>query len=146
MKKLFEMIGILLVVVMLLVGVPLLLQAATSSTVVSGDMAYGVVTGTTGTAIDVSIGWTPKTVIVTRVTNTLVRAEWQTGMDAASCLKTSATGTSGSGAEGVAIITLPTVSCISTYAGSTTAAKGFTLGTDTTINVTGATLRWQAYR
>jgi hypothetical protein len=136
MKKLFAVFSVVLVVFMLMLGV----APAATDTNLSGDMAYGVVTGTTGTAINVSIGWTPKSVIVTKVTNTLVQAQWQTGMAAASCFKYLDSATAAS------IITLPTVSCISTYAGSTSAAKGFTLGTDTDINVTGDTIRWQAYR
>ena len=103
------------------------------------DFATGSLTSA-GTSVNVSIGWTPRYVIVSKVTNTLATGEWQTGMAAASCLKTLDSDTAGS------IITLPTVSCISTYAGSTSAAPGFTLGADTNLNVNGDTVRWRAWR
>ena len=103
------------------------------------DFATGSFTSA-GTEANVSIGWTPRYVIVSRVTTTLVTAEWQTGMAQASCLLTIDHATAAS------ILSLPTTSCISTYAGSTTAAPGFTLGTDANINVNGDTVRWRAWR
>lgn len=139
MKRMYLVMGIVLAVLVMAIGVPVIEGATSSVETNSGTLATGTATAT-GAAINVSLGWTPREVVVTKVTNTLGEAKWQTGMAAASCLKHLDSATAAS------IITLPTVSCISTYAGSASAAKGFTLGADTDINVSGDTLRWRALR
>ena len=119
---------------------------ASSSTTTTGDVAVGSVTGT-GANINVSIGFTPRYVVVTNPTTTSpVRAEWFSGMTSGSCLKSVASGTSGSNVSGVAIVTNPTNTCIGTYAGSTTAAKGFTIQADSNLNISGNTLYYRAER
>lgn len=112
--------------------------AATSSVTTIGDCATASVTGT-GAAINVSIGFTPRSVIVSNiVTTTPARLEWQTGMAAASALRTLASATAAN------IVTRVTVSGISAYAGSSSAAKGFTIGADATVNISGDTLYYKA--
>lgn len=143
MKKIFSGIGVVLGVLLLMWAAPLL--ATTSVETNSGTLATGTATAT-GAAINVSLGWTPRDVVVTNVTGTnLVQVYWQTGMAAASCLKTAGTTTT-VGSNDAMVISLPTVSCISTYAGSSTAGKGFTIGADTDLNISGDTLRWRALR
>lgn len=140
MKKLFAVMALILVA--LTFALPVI--AATATVTVKGNVATGSWTADAA-ATNVSIGWTPSYVIVTSVTNTYITAEWQTGMAANSCLMSKATGTTATETT-AAIVSLPTVSCISTYAGSTSAGPGFTMGADTTINVTGRTLRFRAFR
>jgi len=144
MKKLM---GVLSVVMLALVIASLAFGTATVSVSVNDarDHATGSITAD-GAAVNVSMGFTPKSVLITKVTNTLAQAYWVSGMASASCLKSKVTGTDGDGTAGVGIITLATTSCVSAYAGSTSAAPGFTLGADTDVNVSGDTLRFEAFR
>lgn len=148
MKKIFAGIGIVLAVLLLTWGAPLMFPTAEATTSVeynSGTLATGTATATAAT-INVSIGWTPRSVLITNVTGTnLTQAYWMTGMAAASCFKLVSASTN-TYVPSAMVVSLPTVSCISTYAGSTTAGKGFTLGADTDVNVSGDTLRWEARR
>ena len=144
MKKLFAGIGIAVFVMLLMWGIPAIDAATSSVESNSGTIATGSISAD-GSAVNVPIGWTPRYIVVTRVTDSMIRAEWQTGMAAASCLKTSGTGSTSYNTN-AALMSLATVSCLSVYSGSTTTAKGFTMGADTTINVSGKTLRWTAFR
>jgi hypothetical protein len=99
------------------------------------NFATGTLDGT-GAAINISIGWIPDLVVVQNWEATdFARLEWYTGMAAASAIKT-VTSTK------TAITTLG----ISTYAGTTTAKKGFTIGADTDVNVSGESITWCAWR
>lgn len=114
---------------------------ATSSVNCSGDMCVGSTTAT-GAAINVSLGWTPKYVIVSNPATTVpANMEWSTGMAAASALRTVASGTNSE-----AIMSRVTVSGISVYSGGTTTPKGFTIGADTVVNISGDTLYYRAFR
>jgi len=104
------------------------------------SLATGTVTGTAAN-INVSLGFTPRYVIVSNPsTTTVVKVEWSKGMAAASCTKFLDSATAGS------IISKITVSCISEYAGSTTTAPGFRIGTDSDLNISGDTLHYRAWR
>lgn len=90
----------------------------------------------TGAAINISLGWLPDHVVVQNIEAAdFARLEWYTGMTAAHAIKTVTSTKS-------AITSLG----ISTYAGSATAEKGFTIGADTDVNVSGEALTWIAYR
>lgn len=92
----------------------------------------GTVTGT-GAAINVSIGFEPDYV---KVINDTAGAflEWYSSMTDGHGYKRVAAGTG----------TKITANGISIYAGSDTAAKGFTLGTDVDVNVNAVALRYIA--
>ena len=121
-------------------------DAATSSTTTTDGIAVGSVTAT-GSAINVSLGWTPRYVFVSNPATTYpTTMEWYTGMAAASGLRSTATDTAGDGTAGVPIVSRVTVSGISTYSGSSTAAKGFTIGADTSLNINTNTLYYRAIR
>ena len=92
----------------------------------------GTFTGT-GAALNVSLGFEPDHV---RIVNDTAGAalEWYSSMTAGHGYKRVAAGTG----------TKITSGGISTYTGSTTAGRGFTLGTDTDINVNAVTCRYIA--
>jgi hypothetical protein len=134
--------------VIMLVVIAATFAFATATVSVSVNDARDHATGTItadGAAVNVSVGFTPKSILVTKVTNTLGQAYWVSGMTAASCLKSKVTGTTG-GVGNFGLVSVATVSCLSAYSGSTSAAPGFTLGADTDINVSGDTLRFEAFR
>lgn len=87
----------------------------------------------TGAAVNVSIGFVPRKVVVYDVTNNLTFIRTST-MAAANAVKTIADGTQ----------SLVAADMISNYAGSTTTTAGFTLGA--TLAANGATLHWEATR
>lgn len=119
---------------------------ATTSTTCSGDACFGSTTAT-GAAINISLGWSPKYVIVSNpATTSPASLEWSTGMASASALRSVASGTAGAGTAGVPIVTRVTVSGISLYSGGTTTPKGFTIGADTSVNINGNTLYYRAFR
>lgn len=90
----------------------------------------------TGAAINIELGWLPDHVVVQNwEAADFARLEWYTGMAAAAAIKT-ATSTK----------SLLTTLGISQYAGSTTAKKGFTIGADTDVNVSGESITWLAWR
>ena len=138
MKKFFAGVSIVIAVLLLMWGAPLIVDA-TTSTVVTGDMATGTVTGT-GAAINVSLGWTPRVVLISNpsTTNPTV-VYWHTSMGSAKGLKTVVTGTT------PAVSYLSSLG-VSSYTGSTTAGKGFTIGADTDLNITGDTLMYEAHK
>lgn len=96
-------------------------------------IAYGTVTGT-GAAINISCGFVPDHVVVFNDTAG-DNLEYFSSMAAGSAYKRVAAGT------GSKI----TSNGISPFAGSTTAAPGFTIGTDG-VNANAVTLRWMAAR
>lgn len=136
MKKVFAIMAVLAAV--LLVAV---LTAAPPAMGASGEaLETGSTTGT-GAIITVSMGFQPRYIVVTNASTTnIVKAEWDTGMATWSCLKTLESATAAN------IISVPTTSCISTYAGTKSAAPGFKIGADTDLNISGDTLRWKAWR
>lgn len=98
-----------------------------------GHKATGTLEGT-GAAIDIPLGFIPKTV---RVINQdgIASLEWSDTMPAASGYKDITAGTR----------TFITLSGISAYAGTAAGAgAGFTIGADTDINVSGETIHWIA--
>lgn len=96
----------------------------------------GTVTGT-GAAIDISLGWNPKRVVVLNTTSaTLEQLEWITGMDDGAAIKTVAAGTR----------TKIASTGISAFAGDDDEALGFTIGADTDVNVSAEEISWIAYR
>ena len=140
MKKKYLVFGTIACAVLLIALMAVTGFAATSSTTFIGECATGSTTAT-GAAINVSTGFTPRSVLVSNIaTTTPVKVEWFTGMTTASALRTLASSTAS------LIVTRITVSGVSAYAGSTSAAKGFTIGADTTLNISGDTLYYKACR
>lgn len=110
------------------------------------SFATGTVAGT-GAAINISCGFTPDYVKVFNPNDAgslWPTLEWTTGMAADSGIKTLKS--VDSGATGNASSNKITTGGISTYAGSTSAAPGFTIGTDADINASGETVTWVAMR
>lgn len=106
----------------------------------------GTFTGT-GAAINVSLGWIPSYVKVYNNNDAGGKAptmEWFQGMAAASGLK--GLKVVDSGATGDASQAKVTVNGISEYAGSATAAPGFTIGADADVNAVGEVGYWVAFR
>lgn len=135
MKKLFILIGVLLVMLCLIVP----LAPADSSTGQIGAVATGSVTST-GAAINISLGWQPSAVVVSRVSVTAANNFQLTYTDVMP---------NGSGVLHTAgALTWISTAGISKYAGTVTAPKGFTLGTNASINPSSPadTLYWEAYR
>jgi len=99
------------------------------------QVAAGTVTGT-GAAINVVLGFTPRYVEVVNVASGgLVTAKWFQGMAAASAVKQAAAGTT----------SVITSNGISEYAGSAgVESKGFTIGADTDLNVSGEAMYYIA--
>jgi len=98
-----------------------------------GHFASGSITGT-GAAINVPLGFAPTLV---RIRNRTSRDEltWDSAMTAGHGTKRVAAGTA----------TAITANGISPYAGTDIASVGFTIGTDTDINVTAELLFYEAY-
>lgn len=95
------------------------------------QVRIGTVTGT-GAAITVSLGWIPDYVKVVNVTDGDITDEWFTGMTASTAISTAAA------------VAPRSSNGISTFAGSSAAAPGFTLGTG--ISESGKTLSYIAIR
>jgi hypothetical protein len=114
------------------------------------ELNNGIVTGTvegTGAAINVSCGFTPRYVKLFNLDDAGALAptlEWFEGMDAASGIKNLKIADNGT--TGKAVNALVTTNGISTYAGSSTASKGFTIGADGDINASGETILYMAIR
>jgi hypothetical protein len=136
MKKIFAGLALVVAVMVLVIGVP-----AIQATQDTPTMAYGTITGT-GSAINVTLGWKPNSVLVTNITPTnAVSIKWTNGMGTKTGIKTAATNTT------FALTSFVTNTYgISQYSGSTSAAPGFTIGTDADLNVTGQTMVYEAYR
>jgi hypothetical protein len=101
-----------------------------------GQIVTGSVEGT-GAAINVSLGFTPvyvKLINIDDAGGLEPTFEWWSGMASANALKTLGTPTRN----------LATSNGISTYAGSDTASKGFTIGADTDVNASGETILYIA--
>ena len=106
-------------------------------------MAIQFQTGTqdgTGAAINIELGWQPDKVEVQNCEAAdFARLEWYKGMADAAAIKT-ATSTK----------SLLTTLGISMYAGSSTPGaqkrKGFTIGADADVNVSGESITWCAWR
>lgn len=141
MKKLFAGIGIALLFVALMWGASQMFpNTATATTAVqqTDGCVYGSTTST-GAAINVPLGFYPSYVIVSRVSGTAAN-NFQ--------LQYSRSMTNGYGILHTAgALTYITTAGISTYA-STTAGKGFTIGTNSSINPSSPadTLHWVACR
>lgn len=104
---------------------------------IAGQMMTGSVTGT-GSSINVSCGFIPDAVQVTNITNGTAKTMWwNKAMGNGKAVFVN--GTAG-----------PKVAAsngITPYAGSYTAAKGFTIGTSANqVNTSGDTLTWVAYQ
>lgn len=98
-------------------------------------MVVGSTTGT-GAAINISTGFKPRYVLVSRVSATAAnnyQATYTSSMTSGYCILHTAGG-----------LTWVTSACISPYSGSTTVVPGFTIGTNASINATGDTLYYQA--
>ena len=91
----------------------------------------GTVTGT-GAAINISLGWIPDRVEVVNVTDGDTVDIWYRGM------------TNGTSISIVLAAAMRATNGISEYAGTATAAPGFTIGSD--ISETAKVLRWCAMR
>lgn len=109
-----------------------------------------VVTGTvegTGAAINVSLGFIPSYVKVFNYDDAgsiFPTVEWWDGMTDGHGLKTKSI--ADSGATGNLSSGKITTGGISEYAGADAAAKGFSIGTDADLNVSGETLFYVAVR
>jgi hypothetical protein len=98
-----------------------------------GHIAHGRITGT-GAVINVSLGFIPETVVLRNITSG-DELFWDEGMAAANGRKRVAAGTS----------TLITSGGITAFAGvAGTSAPGFTIGTDTDMNVSAEILHYTA--
>jgi hypothetical protein len=98
-----------------------------------GHVAEGMVTGT-GAAITIQTGWIPSYVVLTNETSR-DQLWYHSNMTAGYGVKRVAAGTA----------TLITTGGVTPYAGSAGAnAAGFTIGTDTDINVSGEILHYYA--
>lgn len=98
----------------------------------NAKIATGTVTGT-GSAINVSIGFTPRAVILINQTDPGVFM-WTSDMADAEALKLT----------DAPALTFPTTNGISAYAGSSSAAPGFTIGADTDLNAASDVLSYIA--
>lgn len=109
-----------------------------------GNFAAGSVTGT-GAALNVELGFEPSYVRVVNISNaTTASLEWIEGMAAANAIKEIEIVDSGTTA--LSSINVVTTDGISRYAGAiSTAAKGFTIGADAHVNVSGNTLAYIAF-
>lgn len=108
------------------------------------NIKIGTVEGT-GAAINVSCGFTPvyvKLVNIDDAGGLAPTLEWFSGMGAGDALKTLKIVDSGTTANASSQII--TSLGIDTYAGSASAAKGFTIGADTDVNVSGETILYLA--
>lgn len=99
----------------------------------NAKIASGTVTGT-GAAINVSIGFSPRAVILINQTDPGMFF-WTNDMDDAEALKLT---------DAVAL-TFPTSDGISAYAGSSSASPGFTIGADSDLNAEDDVLSYIAF-
>jgi hypothetical protein len=103
-----------------------------------GNLAHRsgkIVTATDAAALNVPLGFKPSKIVIENVTN-VSRHTWQKGMAEPSCIQEIPAGDK----------TVETTGCISMYAGSSTVAPGFTIGTNAVLNTAGDTLYFIAYR
>lgn len=124
MKKRFTLLNFLLVLIFVVVFL--------ASMVMAGEIFTGTTTGT-GSAINISTGFTPAYVRVVNLVNGTAM-EWWYGFASAQSLKTLSTGA----------VSNAVVNGVSAYAGSSTAAKGFTIGADANLNASGQPLYYIA--
>ena len=101
----------------------------------------GQVTGA-GAAINVSLGWVPDYVKVFNITDGTLAYEWVNGMPAANALRTQNVVDNGTTTNGS--FNAITANGITSFAGSGSAAPGFTIGS--AIAVSAKTLSWVAFR
>lgn len=94
-----------------------------------------IVTADPAAAANISIGFVPSVVLIFNLTNPS-QHNWYKGMGAGYCEQQVTAGDK----------TIVTSNGISEYAGSTTAAPGFTIGTDSVLNTAGDTLYFVAFR
>lgn len=110
------------------------------------DFATGSVAGT-GAAIIISVGWVPdyvKCVNVADAGNLDPVMEWFAAMGAGKGLKylrVADNATTGNLSHRIV-----TTNGITAFAGSQTAAPGFTIGTDSDLNTASETIIWIAFR
>ena len=99
-----------------------------------GQLATGTVEGT-GSAINVSCGFTPKHITLINIDGD-ARLDWNDQYADGTGYKIIAAGTGALiGSNG-----------ITPYSGSSgSAAKGFTIGTDSDVNASGETINWTAW-
>lgn len=91
----------------------------------------------TGASIDIELGWIPDKVEVQNwEAADFARLEWYKGMAAASAIKTVTSTKSAITTLGISQLSSPTFP----------AKKGFRIGADTDVNVSGESLTWVAYR
>ncbi len=112
----------------------------------SNNLVTGVVTGT-GAAINVSVGFIPRRVKVYNPNDAGALypiIEWVKGMAAGKGFKY--TKIADSGATGGLSSTYIAANGISEYAGSSSAAQGFTIGADADMNVAGEDIIFEAWR
>lgn len=112
-----------------------------------------VVTGSiagTGATINISLGFIPRYVKVFNYNDAgalYPTVEWWEGMPAASGLKNKRQAVNEGGTATYSVVNERiTANGISEYAGSANASKGFTIGADTDINVSGETVYYLALR
>lgn len=100
----------------------------------SNYMKNGTVEGT-GAAINISVGFIPRRVVLENIDGDAILT-WTPDMGDDGGYKTVAAGTNAHIASGG----------ITGYSGSASAAEGFTIGTDTDVNVSDETIIWTAFR
>lgn len=104
------------------------------------NIAIGTVEGT-GSAINVQIGWVPRAVLVFNIDGDCYGVWADVGFGADDAQKTV---DSGSGTTDVSTVTS---GGITAYAGTAAGDKaGFTIGTDTDLNVSAQTIVYMAFR
>jgi len=101
----------------------------------ASELTGGTYEGT-GAAINISLGWIPDYVMVWNAEDGDAKWEWFNGLGAGDALATANHDT--------AQQSLITSNGIDTYAGSSSAAPGFTIGT--ALSESGKTFRWKAER
>lgn len=94
-----------------------------------------IVTADPAAAANISIGFVPSVVLIFNLTNPS-QHNWYKGMGDGYCEQQVTAGDK----------TIVTSGGISEYAGSSTAAPGFTIGTDSVLNTAGDTLYFVAFR
>lgn len=102
------------------------------------SIIYGTQDGT-GASIDINLGFIPDEVIVINTESaTVEELRWYKGMANASAIKT-VTGT-------VARTKITTLGITPLGGAATDTVKGFRIGADTDVNVSGETIVWRATR
>ena len=138
--KMFKRVGLAVLIGLFVIGLFFVQGAYSSSSVnQAGGTVYGTTTST-GSAINVPLGFLPSTVIISRVSVTAAnnyQLTYTASMPAASGILHTAGG-----------LTWITSAGISLYAGSATNSPGFTIGTNSSINPSSPadTLYWQAWQ